>query len=76
MYITVIAAFVTAYYLVNVVMWHVPWQRALKRQRVKPIDCVQCLSVWFAVILYFVPYEISLFLAVTFGAGFISTKIK
>ncbi len=71
-----IAAFVTAYYLVNVVQWHVPFRRALKQRRVKPMDCVQCLSVWFAIGLYFSPIEISQALALIFSAGFISTKIQ
>jgi hypothetical protein len=76
MYFIPIAAFVTAYYLVNVVLWHVPLQRALKQKRVKPFDCVNCLSVWFAIFLYLLPLDVSYFLSLTFGAGFISTKIK
>jgi len=76
MYVIAIAAFCLSYYLVNVVMWHIPLKRALKRQRVKPFDCVQCLSVWVAIILYFLPLDISVFLAITFGSGFIATKIK
>jgi hypothetical protein len=76
MYVIPIAAFCTAYYLVNVVLWHVPLKRAFKRQRVKPFDCVQCLSVWFALGLYFLPIELSNALALIFGAGFISTRIK
>lgn len=75
-YLIPIASFCTAYYMVNVVHWHVPFQRALKQQRVKPFDCVQCLSVWFAVVLYFMPSEVSIFLSITFGSGFISNRIK
>jgi hypothetical protein len=72
-----LAAFLTAYYLVNVALWHVPLKRALHRPgRLKPFDCAQCLSVWFAVMLYFLPVEVSQFLCLTFGAGFIATKIK
>ena len=70
------AAFFTAWYMINVVMWHVPLQRAFKRQRVKPFDCVQCLSVWFAICLYFAPYEVSGYLALIFFTGFLGAKIK
>lgn len=70
------AAFFTSWYLVNVVMWHIPLQRALRRQRVKPFDCVQCLSVWFAICLYFAPYELTRALAIIFTTGFIGAKIK
>lgn len=76
MYIVTIASFVTAYYLINVVLWHVPIQRALKQKRVKPFDCINCLSVWFAASLYFMPLDVSYFLAIIFGAGFLSIKIK
>jgi hypothetical protein len=73
----ILAAFLTAYYFVNVAMFHVPLKRALKRPgRLKPFDCVTCLSVWFAVILYFLNIEVSYFLTIIFGAGFIGTQIK
>lgn len=74
-----IAAFCTAYYMVNVVQLHMAIKRAWQLdpvKRIKPIDCVQCLSVWFAVILFCLPVEVSQFLAVCFGAGFLSTRIK
>lgn len=77
MWIITIAAFVTAYYFVNVVM--PPIKKALKilpGQRIKPFDCVVCLSVWTAVVLWFLPVSVSLFLAVVFGAGVLSIKIQ
>ena len=78
-FLIAVAAFCTAYYLVNVVQLAMAIKRVLKlppEKRMKPIDCVQCLSVWFALILYFLPIQVSACLAVSFGAGFISTKIK
>lgn len=77
MLVTLIAAFCTAYYFVNVAM--PPLKRAFKilpGKRIKPFDCVQCLSVWLALVLYFAPHDIAQVLAVIFGAGFISIKIK
>lgn len=77
MYIISVAAFFTAYYFVTVVM--PPVKQALKilpAQRIKPFDCTLCLSVWLAVALYFLPIELSWFLAVIFGAGFAAIKIN
>ena len=37
----------------------------------KPFNCVPCLSVWCAVVLFILPIEISYFVASTFGAGVI-----
>ena len=79
MLITCLAAFFTAYYFVNVAMFPARLKRALKYpygKRMKPIDCVQCLSVWFAVVLYFLPIGISQAFLIFFGAGFLGTKIK
>lgn len=79
MLVTAVAAFCTAYYIVNVVQLAMPLKRAFKLppdKRLRPLDCAQCLSVWLAVALYFLPIEISQALAVIFGAGFISTKIQ
>lgn len=75
----VIAAFCSAYYWVNVVHGANAIKKLLKihhTRRLKPLDCTVCLSVWIAVILYFQPIELSQFLAICFGAGFIATKIK
>lgn len=37
----------------------------------KPFNCVPCLSVWSAVILFILPIEIAYFVTYTFGAGVI-----
>ena len=77
--ITLLAGFLFAYYFVNVA--GIP--SAIKKgfsmmphQRLKPFDCVTCLSVWSAVVLYLLPTEVSHFVAIIFGAGFLGTKIK
>jgi hypothetical protein len=78
MLVITIAAYCTAYYIVNVVQLHMAIKRAWKldpAKRIKPIDCVQCLSVWMAVALFFLPVEIAQFMAVCFGAGWIGAKV-
>ena len=79
MYITILAAFLTAYYFVKVTkivyfikkVWQIPHEK-----RIKPFDCVTCLSVWLAVVLWFMPIGVSQFLTIIFAAGFIGHKIK
>ena len=75
----VLAAFFFAYYFVNVAkipyiikkVWGIPFDK-----RMKPFDCATCLSVWVAVVLFFMPMYVSTFIAVIFGAGFLGQKIK
>ena len=77
--IIVLAAFFFAYYFVNVAkimyvikkVWGIPFEK-----RMKPFDCVTCLSVWCAVVLFFLPIGVSIFIATVFGAGFLGQKIK
>jgi len=45
-------------------------------QRLKPLDCLTCLSVWIAVILFFCPILTSQFLATIFLSGIIANNIK
>lgn len=74
-----LAGFFFAYYFVNVARiiyaikktWNIPFEK-----RIKPFDCVTCLSVWITVILFFLPIEVSYFTAAIFGAGFLGQKIK
>jgi hypothetical protein len=78
MYFTA-AGFLVAYYFVNVAGFHMLIKKSLRlpiESRIKPFDCVVCLSVWLSVILYFLPVEISQFLTIVFAAGFISTRVK
>ena len=79
MIVNILAAFFFAYYFVNVA--GIP--SAIKKgfgmmphQRLKPFDCVTCLSVWSAVVFYFLPTELTNFLFIIFCAGFIGQKIK
>ena len=77
MYLIAITAFLTAYYFVNVAGFHMALKRAFKVQgRIKPFDCVVCLSVWFSVALYLLPVTVTYFFFTCFLAGFIATKIK
>ena len=74
-----LAAFFFAYYFVEVAkiiyfikkVWQIPFEK-----RIKPFDCVTCLSVWTAVVFYFLPFELVQFICVIFGAGFLGQKIK
>jgi len=76
---TIFAAFFFSYYFVVVAnfpmklkeIYHLP-----PTKRIKPLDCVTCLSVWSAVILFFCPFVVVQFIAVIFGAGFIGNLIK
>lgn len=74
-----IGSFSMAYYIVNIVNPANSIKRFLKihhTRRLKPIDCVNCLTVWIAVVMWFMPVEWVQFLSVIFTAGFISTRFK
>lgn len=77
--ITVIAAVTFSYYFVEVLALH----KIIKRfynyapgKRLKPLDCVQCLSVWVCLLLLMLPDVITYFTATLFTAGYIGRKIK
>ena len=77
--IQVLAAFLFSYYFVNVAMIPNAIKKGFKMQRgarLKPFDCVTCLSVWVAAVLCFCPNVTSQILATLFGAGFLGNKIK
>lgn len=77
--ITLLASFLFSYYFVNIAMIPNAIKKGFKfpvGSRLKPIDCVTCLSVWMAIIFYFIPQNINEFIAIIFGAGFIGNKIK
>lgn len=79
MLVKLLAAFFFAYYFVNVANIPMLIKRVFKlnpQKRIKPFDCVVCLSVWVALILFFLPSTYSECLLVCFGAGFLSTRIK
>ena len=77
--ITIFAAVMFSYYFVEVMGVH----KVIKRfynfapgRRLKPLDCVQCLSVWVCLVLLMIPNEVSVWLAAMFTAGYIGRKIK
>ena len=77
--VTVLAAFLFSYYFVNIAGFPNAIKRGFKfapGKRLKPFDCVTCLSVWMAVIFWFIPFVIVKFIAVIFAAGFIGNKVK
>jgi hypothetical protein len=74
-----LAAFLFAYYFVNVAGIPQAIKKGFKmmpHQRLKPFDCVTCLSVWTAVTLFMLPIEVTYFFGVTFGAGYLGLKMK
>lgn len=79
MIIKLCSAFFFAYYFVNIAMIPSAIKKGFKMKigsRIKPFDCVTCFSAWVGAILFFLPIEISEFMFVMFGAGFIGSKIK
>lgn len=79
MLITTLAAFCFSYYFVVVAQMPMVIKRILKLKpvkRIKPFDCVQCLSVWTAAVFYFLPAGVTQFIAVVFLAGFIGSKLN
>jgi hypothetical protein len=78
--LTIIVASISfAYYFIEIA--GIP--HAIKRklnygrfQRLKPLDCLTCVSVWVAVFLFFCPILTSQFLATIFLSGIIANYIK
>ena len=79
MYIIPIAAFTFAYYFINVFNGHIILKRIFKIplvKRLRPFDCIQCLTVWTALLFAFLPIHIVEIIGLIFIAGFLSIKIK
>jgi hypothetical protein len=77
--IIIVASISFSYYFIEIA--GIP--NAIKRklnygrfQRLKPLDCLTCLSVWVAVFLFFCPILTSQFLATIFISGIIANNIK
>jgi hypothetical protein len=77
--IIIVASISFSYYFIEIA--GIP--NAIKRklnygrfQRLKPLDCLTCLSVWVAVFLFFCPILTSQFLATIFLSGIIANTIK
>ena len=79
MIFNILAGFLFSYYFVNIAGFPNAIKAGFKMKRgarLKPFDCVTCLSVWVSVALFFLPNNYSEFLTIAFGAGFIGNKIK
>jgi hypothetical protein len=75
--IKVLAAVSVAFYLVEVygLGWKV--KRILKRDgRVKPFDCLYCLSGWIGLLFYFLPTVAAEIALAMFGAALLSNHLK
>lgn len=79
MIVNILAGFFFSYYFVNIA--RIPG--AIKKgfglmphNRIKPFDCVTCLSVWCSVVMYFLPTQLVQFICIIFAAGFLGSKIK
>jgi len=77
--IIIIASISFAYYFIEIA--GIP--HAIKKklnygrfQRLKPLDCLTCLSVWVAVILFFLPAIAPEFIATIFLSGIIANNLK
>lgn len=78
-YLIIPTAYLIAYYFVNIAGIHLAIKKGFKipaHKRLKPFDCVTCLSVWVAVALYFMPLLIIQFLFTIFASGYLGQKIK
>jgi hypothetical protein len=72
----ILASYLFSHYFVNIA--NIPnWIKNVYdmpiHKRIKPLDCVVCLSVWVAAILYFVPNEVTHFILIIFAAGVLSS---
>jgi len=75
--IKILAAVSFAYYLVEV--YGLGWKikRMLKRDdRVKPFDCLYCMSAWMGLFFYFLPQVVSEITLAMFGAALLSNYLK
>jgi hypothetical protein len=77
--IIIIASISFSYYFIHIAGIPFWIKRKLnfgRFQRLKPLDCLTCLSVWVAIILFFCPILTSQFLATIFLSGIIANNIK
>jgi len=75
--IKVLAAVSFAYYLVEV--YGLGWKikRILKRDgRVKPFDCLYCMSGWMGLFYYLLPQAVAEITLAMFGAALLSNYLK
>lgn len=75
----ILAAFFFSYYFVEIALFPNAIKKALNypfTKRIKPIDCVTCLSVWVAVVLWFCPVSFSDFILTIFAAGYLGNFLS
>lgn len=77
LFLRLAAPFCLAYYFVEVAGFPMAIKKAMRWQgRLKPLDCVNCLTVWLALALLLLPAEVTYAVGVLFIPGFISTRIR
>jgi hypothetical protein len=79
MILNVLGALLFSYYFIAIAVIPAKIKMALKlkwHQRLKPFDCMTCLSAWTALLLFILPPVCSEIAVVMFGAGYLGSKIK
>lgn len=79
MILSITAALLFSYYFIAIA--GIPqtlkrWLKMKAHQRIKPIDCMTCLSAWMAIAFYFLPQIYTDISIVMFGAGYLGSKIN
>lgn len=79
MIIKIIASILFSYYFVNIAGIPAKIKKIYDmrpHQRLKPFDCVTCLSAWVGLVLFFAPDVVSNCMLVMFASGYIGSKLK
>ena len=70
----ILASVLFSYYFIHIALipnWIKTKLKFKPYQRLKPFDCITCLPVWIALLLYFIPEVYTDILLVCFASGFI-----
>ena len=79
MILNILGAILFSYYFIAIAGIPSKTKQILKLKagaRLKPFDCMTCLSAWSALALYFLPAIASEICVVMFGAGYIGSKFR
>jgi hypothetical protein len=79
MILNILAAVLFSYYFIAIAGIPSHAKRLLKLKagaRLKPFDCMTCLSAWTGLALYFAPDTITYVFVVMFGSGYIGSKFR
>ena len=79
MIVKILSAIFFAYYFINIAGIPNKIKQILKfkpGQRLKPFDCIYCLSAWSGLALFFLPDAISEATLIMFVSGYIASKLK